>query len=250
MVSDDRNGLLQDVVSELVGDKPLDDLVHTELTASRLMSELSVEALVVPVVSALEDLIDLVGCLIGFQALFDHIRAEFELTESDKISSNEVEDLVISQRVLKFEHVLNQVVAVGIFNQIVNATDDHVSQGEFLLAESLLKASLHDTAAMFVRADLVTVGHTSLEDELSVSSIGSGALLVWLFGDFRGLESEKEGLNDMVAVGVSAQIEDVLGHLRAKREDFLVKSIGLVAKDSDQGLNGSGSMKVHCYLNN
>ena len=130
----------------------------------------------------------------------------------------------------------------------MDAADNDVCEGKLLVAESLLEAPLHDTATMFVRANLVAVGHASLEDELGVVSEGSGALLVGLLWSVRGLEGKKEGLDDVVAVCVSGEVEDVLGHLGAKGEDFLVKSGGLVAKNLDESLNGAGSMEVHRNL--
>lgn len=73
-VVQNSDSLLQDVVAELVGDQPVYDLVHTELAASRVEAELPHEALVVPEVRTLEDLLDLTGSLTGLKALFDHVR--------------------------------------------------------------------------------------------------------------------------------------------------------------------------------
>lgn len=78
---------------------------------------------------ALEDLIDLRGGLGRFQALFDDIGREFKLTESYKVSCNEVEDLVVAQLVLELEHILHKVVAEWILNQEVDTADDHLRKG-------------------------------------------------------------------------------------------------------------------------
>ena len=72
-VGDDRDGPLQHIVSKLMCHKLLYDLVHTKLAAPRLGTELTCKHLVVPVVRALEDLVDLLGSLGRLKALFDDI---------------------------------------------------------------------------------------------------------------------------------------------------------------------------------
>ena len=75
-VGDDRNGPLQHIVSKLVRHKPLYDLIHTELATSGLLAELPCKDLVVPIVRALENLIQLLGSLCSLQALLDNIGRE------------------------------------------------------------------------------------------------------------------------------------------------------------------------------
>ena len=201
-VGDDRDGFLQHIVTKLVSDKSLHDLVHTELSAPRLVAELPNEDLVVPEVGTLEDLVNLVGSLTGLETLLDDVRGEFELAQPHKVSRNKVENLVIPHVVLQLEHVLNEVVAIGVLDQVVDTADDNVGQGQLLHLEALLEAALHHTAAVFVGADLVTVGHAGTKDELCVGCICLGSWAVGLLGLLRSFEGQEEGLDDMVAIGV------------------------------------------------
>jgi hypothetical protein len=149
-ISYDRDSLLKHIVAKLMSDKALDDEVHADGAGTRLIAELAHDDLVVPEVGALEDLVDLDTSLVGLQALLDNVRRELELAESHEVTSNEVEDLVIAQVALELEHILNQVVAIGIFNENVDAADNHVSEGQLLRLEALLEAALHNAAAVLV----------------------------------------------------------------------------------------------------
>ena len=131
-------------------DKSLHYLVHTEQLVPRLNSKLSIKDLVVPVVRTLEHLVDLEGGLLCLEALFDHIGREFQLTQAHEVTSNEVENLVISHVRLELEHILYQIVAEGVLDQEVDAADNHVSERQFLPLEALLQAALHHAAAVLV----------------------------------------------------------------------------------------------------
>ena len=54
------------------------------------------------------------------------------MAEADKVSRNEVQDLVVAQVVLELEDVLHQVVTKCILNQHVDAADDDISESQFL----------------------------------------------------------------------------------------------------------------------
>lgn len=54
------------------------------------------------------------------------------MAEADKVSRNEVQDLVVAQIVLELEDVLHQVVTKCILNQHVDAADDDMSESQFL----------------------------------------------------------------------------------------------------------------------
>ena len=73
LVHDDSNSFLEYVVSKLVRDKPLHDLVHTELLVPRLRSKLAEKHLVVPVVRAFEHLVNLECRLVRLEALLDDV---------------------------------------------------------------------------------------------------------------------------------------------------------------------------------
>ena len=78
-VSNDGDGLLEHIIAELMGDKSLYDLVHTELRVPWLATELPNEDLIIPEVSAIKDLLNLIGSLSSFETLFDHVWWEFKL---------------------------------------------------------------------------------------------------------------------------------------------------------------------------
>ena len=122
-----------------------------------------------------------------------------------------------SHVVLELEHVLHQVVSVGVLNQVVYPADDHIGQRQLLGCETLLKAALHHAAPVLVRADLVTVGHAGTEDELRVRGKGLCPGTVTLLGLVRRFERKQEGLDHMVTIRVRRQVEDVLGHLCTHR---------------------------------
>ncbi len=106
-VSHNSNGLLEDIVSELVGNQARHNGLDAQEPVSGLESKISHQVLVIPKVGALEDLVDLISSLIRLEALFNDIRRKFELTETDEIASDEVEDLVIAGIVLELEHILH-----------------------------------------------------------------------------------------------------------------------------------------------
>ena len=115
--------------------------------------------------------------------------------------------------------------------------------------KALLKAALHDAAAVLVRADLVAVGHACSIDELRVGSICLSALLISILRPVRCLEGQKEGLDHMVAIWVRRQVKDVLGHLSSDHQDLLVASLWRAAKHLDESLDRSCAVQVHGDLN-
>ena len=79
-----------------------------------------------------------------------------------------LDDAFVFQRVLELQHVLNKVVAVWVFNQILNVINNIVSQLKFLVPGALLEASLHNTASVFMLTNLDAVVHAGIENELCV----------------------------------------------------------------------------------
>ena len=167
------------------------------------------------------------------------------MAQPNKVSRNKVEDLIVPHVVLQLEHVLNKVVAIGVLNQVVDTADDNVGQGQLLHLEALLEAALHHAAAVLVGADLVTVGHACPEDELCIGCICLRSWAVGLLGLLRSFEGQEEGLNDMVAIWVCRELEDVVGHLGADGKDLIVEGRGLVTEHLDEGLDDTSAMKVH-----
>lgn len=84
----------------------------------------------------------------------------------------------------------------------MKVVDDHICKVELLLLTALLKAALHNTAAMLVRADLDTVMNACLKDELSEALKALATLLIRLLRVLRCFEDAKEGLDHMVTMGV------------------------------------------------
>ena len=161
-------------------DKPLHDLVHTELLVPRLRSKLAEKHLVVPVVRALEHLVNLVCRLVRLEALLDDVRGEFELAEAHEVTRNKVQYLVVAQITFQLEHILYQIVAKGVFNQEVDPTNNDICKGQFLLHQAFLKATLHDATSVLVRADLIAVGHARAVDKLGVGGVLLGPWQVQL----------------------------------------------------------------------
>ena len=79
--------------------------------------------------------------------------------------------MLIHEVVLQFDHILYQIVSILVFNHEVESADDDLREGDFLGKETLLKTSLEYTASVFVAADLVTLDHTGIEDEVGVDGI-------------------------------------------------------------------------------
>lgn len=141
---------LQHIVTILVVDQPRHNLFHTELATPGLVAELSDEGLVVPVMRSLEDLVDLLGGLRGLEALLNDVGRELELAETNEISRDEIQNLIVPQIVLQLQDVLHQVVAIGILDQVVDAADNDVGQGELLARQAFLQAALHHAAPVLV----------------------------------------------------------------------------------------------------
>ena len=54
------------------------------------------------------------------------------MAEANKVSCNEVQDLVVAQIVLELEDVLHQVVTKCVLNQNVDAANNDMSESQFL----------------------------------------------------------------------------------------------------------------------
>ena len=72
-ISYDRDSLLKHIVAKLMSDKALDDEAHADGAVTRLIAKLTLDDLVVPIVGALEDLVDLDSSLRGLKALFNNV---------------------------------------------------------------------------------------------------------------------------------------------------------------------------------
>jgi len=135
---------------------------------------------------SLEDLVDVRLGLdsvlkvthLGVQALLNDVAGELELAQSDEVLCNLSEDSLVLLSILKLDHVLYQIVAIGVLNQLVDVLDDVVGEVKLLRPRALLKASLHDTAAVLVHADGHAVFNASSEDEVGVHACLMAAQVV------------------------------------------------------------------------
>ena len=85
----------------------------------------------------LEDLVDVSfrgvpgGGVLGLEADLDDIAGELELSESDEVSGDLLDDEPILLLILELEDVMDQIVAVGVLDEVLDVVDDVV--GEFQL---------------------------------------------------------------------------------------------------------------------
>lgn len=116
--------------------------------------------------STFEDLVDLRGGLLAFQALLNHVGGELKLGKADKVGGNLFEDFLVPVDSFQFEHILNKVVTIGVFDESCQLVNDHVGELELLAESSFLKAALHDAAAALVSSNNLTELHAGIKDEL------------------------------------------------------------------------------------
>ena len=90
--------------------------------------------------------------------------------------------MIITLFASHFHHILDEIVAEGALDEHGSVLDNDISKGELLGDQALLKAALHNTAAVLVSANLPTVIHTGLINELSVLSTDLRARFVLLIG--------------------------------------------------------------------
>jgi hypothetical protein len=105
---------------------------------------------------------------------------------------------------------LDKVVSIWVFYQTAEVRYYHISKGKLLSLSALLKASLHHTAPMLVRANLNTGVHAGFKDELSVLLELLRAFDILIFRVLRCLEDTEEALDYMVAVYIQAELFDVV----------------------------------------
>ena len=73
LVGHDSDCFLKDIVAELVSHEALNDEADSDLACARLVSKLASNDLIIPVVGALEDLVDLDSSLRGLKALLNNV---------------------------------------------------------------------------------------------------------------------------------------------------------------------------------
>lgn len=120
--------------------------------------------------------------------------------------------------------------------------DDNISQRHLLPHASLLKAPLHDAAAMLVGADLLAVAHTGFKDKLCECCAAFRPFQVCVGRLITTLKCIKECLNDVVAIYMRAQLEDFEVYFLDKTTTLDFEPFDVLCKRLDQRLHGSSSM--------
>ena len=146
----------------------------------------------------------------GVKTFLNDVARKFKLTESDEIFCNLLKDLLILLSVFKLNDVLNEIVAIRIFNQLTDVSNDEVCKLKLLSFGSFFKASLHDAASMLVLSNWNTVVNASLEDEVGVLAGLLTSDDVIVLRSISCLENHKQGLNDMVSMHVDSKINNLL----------------------------------------
>lgn len=120
------------------------------------------------------------------------------------------EDKFILLSVLEFQDVLDEIVTIRILNEVMQVLNDIVTKLQLLLARSFLKASLHDAAPMLVHTNGYTVRNAGIEDKVGVLGGLLGSCDVLVLRSVGCLELDQESLDDMIAVHVANQINNII----------------------------------------
>lgn len=165
----------------------------------------------------------------GVKAFLNDIRGKFELAQSDEVLCYLFEDFFILLLVFQLNHILNEVVAVWILDQIVNVVDDVVRKIKFLTTRTLFQTALHNATSVFVLPNGNTIVDASLENEVCILTCLKTAKIVLVLWSLGGFEHHQKGLDYMVAVHVNSQIN----HLDTEAcnnysEDFVESLMSLV----------------------
>lgn len=117
--------------------------------------------------------------------------------------------MFILASILEFYHVLNQVVAIRIFDKLADIFDNVVGEFKLLVSGPLLKASLHHATSMFVLANRHTILNACLENEISVRTCLVAANKIIVLRSLSCLEHHQKRLNNVISMHINCKIEDV-----------------------------------------
>lgn len=178
--------------------------------------------------SALEDLVDVRLAVLAvfrahfrIKALLNHVAGKLQLTQSDEVFGNLLEDSLILISVFKFDHVLYQIVSIGVLNEFADVLNDVVGQFQLLGSRTFLKAPLHNATTVFMLSDWDTVVNASFEDEVGVLAHLVASEVVFILRSFRGLEDHQEGLDDVIAMHVDSEVN----YLQIQASDDLLQNV-------------------------
>ena len=195
---------LEDVVSEWVGGEMLNNSFHSFVLLAWVSTQLTDKSDVVLCVIASQDATNLREAWLNLQALLNDIWRELQFAQSNEISSDKGEDLFVKFIVLNLQHVLDQVVAIRVFNQTCKSLNYYFSKSNFLGAETLLKASLHYAAALLVSSNLNRKGLASLEHEFCKLAVDLCTVDVRVLRKLRSSEKNEEILHHVVSITMCA----------------------------------------------
>jgi len=130
LVAHRPEGSLQDVVAELVVDQFLDNKGSSGFGVLAFGAKFLQNLAVVLLEGAFENLFEVaaLSALAGFDALFDDIAGELELAEPDEVLGDLADDSFVFVLVVELEHVLDEIVAVGVFNELDLVFNNEVGQ--------------------------------------------------------------------------------------------------------------------------
>jgi hypothetical protein len=126
-------------------------------------------------------------------ALLDDVGAELLLRELHNLAPEAFTHGRGESSVIQVEDVLDNVVAEWILDKVEAVCSDFANEVNLLIARRMIDATLKNTAAVAVGSDDDTVLAYSVEDELG----------------FRGLEMVQALLDDVIAVQVLDEVDDL-----------------------------------------
>jgi len=129
---------------------------------------------------------------------------------------------------LEIKDILDNVVAVLIFDHLKGVFDDDIDQGFLLFGRGMIKASLNDTATMLVGGDFHTLFNDRVVDELLVLFVHVGEAF----------------LDDVVTIVVLNQTNNISREIFDHKIDQF-----LIFNNFNELLNSSGTMRVETDLN-
>lgn len=217
VVHDGRDRALQHVVPELVEDELPDNQGD----------------------SAPENLVD--RLVLGSEADLNDVARELELAQPHEVDGDLLQDEVVAPRVLQLEHVLHQVVAELVLDEVVDVGDDLVRHPHFLLPRALFQASLHHAAPVFVGADFDAVVDARLDDEVGEQGlVGVVRRMVAFVGQVGGSEFDQNALQHVIAVDVIDQPDCV----RLQHSHDRLEGLGPLSEPFHDGLHHAGAVNV------
>jgi hypothetical protein len=110
----------------------LDDSFHSFVLLAWVSTQLTYQSYVILCVIASKDASDLCKTWLDLQALLNDIWRELQFAQTNEICGNKGENPFVKFIVLNLQHVLDQVVAIRVFDQTCKSFNDDFSKSNFL----------------------------------------------------------------------------------------------------------------------